>query len=243
VIELLEIVVGWPLAASFAAAVTARGLRAGRRRAALNEALHELRRPLQALALAGGREVASPRAVESSVQLAAAALKRLEREVNGGAALGGPREEVRVRPLVAAAVGRWRARASVAGGSLALGWWGGEAVVAGDRVALSQALDNLIVNAIEHGGPTVTVEARRQGERLRIVVADSGRASRPDSRRDTPAEVIARLSGRRRHGHGLAVVRRVAAAHRGRFALRRSDCGSFAVFELPLVDRPGELAT
>ena len=46
--------------------------------------------------------------------------------------------------------------------------------------------------------------------------------------------MIARLSGRRRHGHGLPVVRRVAAAHGGRFVLRRSEQGSLAVLELPL---------
>ena len=240
--ELSEIVVGWPLAASFAAAVTVRGLRASRRRTALNEALHELRRPLQALALATGREAASSRVVDSSVQLATVALNRLEVEVNGGAVSSPESRDVRVRPLLEAAVGRWQGRASVAGGSLRLGWWAGEALVAGDGVALSQALDNLIVNAIEHGGPAVTVEARRHGERLRIVVADSGRASRPESRRDTPAEVIARLAGRRRRGHGLAVVRRVAAAHGGRFALRRSDCGSLAALELPLANRGAEQA-
>jgi signal transduction histidine kinase len=208
----------------------------------LNEALHELRRPLQALALASRGEPASPGVVASSVQLATAALERLEREVNGGGRLPESRDEVRVRPLLEAAVGRWRGRATVAGGSLRLGWWAGEAFVSGDGVALSQALDNLIVNAIEHGGPAVTVEARRDGKRLRIVVADSGRASRPDSRRGTPAEVIARLSGMRRRGHGLAVVRRVAAAHRGHFALQRSDCGSLAVLELPLANRSAELA-
>ena len=46
--------------------------------------------------------------------------------------------------------------------------------------------------------------------------------------------MIARLSGRQRHGHGLAVVRQVAAAHGGRFVLRRSEQGSLAVLELPL---------
>ena len=76
---------------------------------------------------------------------------------------------------------------------------------------------------------------------MRIVVADSGRAARPDARRDTPADVIARLSGRRRHGHGLAVVRQVAAAHRGRFALRRSERGSLALLELPLAGDRGSL--
>jgi signal transduction histidine kinase len=238
---LAEIVAGWPMAASMAAAVTAQGLRTGRRRTALNEALHELRRPLQALALAGDPATASPRILESSVELATVALERLDREVNGGALAGERREGVRVRPLVEGAVGRWQARARMGGGSLRLGWWAGEAIVAGDRAALAQAVDNLIVNAIEHGGPAVTVEARRNGDRLRLLVADSGRAARPPSRRETPAEVIARISGRRRRGHGLAVVRRVAGAHRGRFALRSSDCGSLAMLELPLVDEREDL--
>jgi len=241
-IELAEIAVGWPLAAAMAAVAAAQGLRNGRRRGALNEALHELRRPLQAIALAGSGPVGSPPAVESSVRLAAAALERLDREVNGGSSLKRPAESVEVRPLLEAAVRRWRARASLGGGSLSLRWRAGHAVVSGDRVELAQALDNLIVNAIEHGGPTISVDARPLKGRVRIVVADSGRAARPDARRDTPADVIARLSGRRRRGHGLAVVRQVAAAHRGRFALRRSEAGSLALLELPLASDRGSLA-
>ncbi|MFN8161500.1 MAG: hypothetical protein U0R52_10725 [Solirubrobacterales bacterium] len=38
-------------------------------------------------------------------------------------------------------------------------------------------------------------------------------------------------------GHGLAVVRRVAAAHGGRFALDRGAIRSVAVLELPLAGR------
>ncbi len=228
-----EIVAGWPLVVTIAAVVAAQGLRAGRRRNALNEALHELRRPLQAIALAGGGHAGSPSVLESSVRLASAALERLDREVNGGN-LQRPAEAVEVRPLVEAAVRRWRARADLAGGSLKLGWRAGRAVVIGDRVDLAQALDNLLVNAIEHGGPTISVDARPYKGRVRIVIADSGSASRPAARRDAPAEVIARLSGHRRRGHGLAVVRQVAAAHEGRFALRRSERGSLALLELPL---------
>ena len=233
-IELAEIAVGWPLAATMAAVAATQGLRNGRRRGALNEALHELRRPLQAIALAGAGPVGSPPAIESSMRLAAAALERLDREVNGGGSLQRPAETVEMRPLLEAAVRRWRARASLGGGSLGLRWRAGRAVVIGDRVGLAQALDNLIVNAIEHGGPTVSIDARPHKGRVRIVIADSGRAARPDARRDTPADVIARLSGRRRHGHGLAVVRQVAESHRGRFALRRSEGGSLALLELPL---------
>lgn len=238
--EVAEIVAGWPLAATMAAVVAAQGLRAGRRRSALNEALHELRRPLQAIALAGGGSDGAPPALTSSMRLAAAALERLDHEVNGGG-LRRPAEAIEVRPLVEAALRRWRARATMAGGSLSLRWRAGRAVVIGDRVELSQALDNLIVNAIEHGGPTISIDARPHKGRVRIVIADSGRASRPAARRDTPSEVIARLSGQRR-GHGLAVVRQVAAAHDGRFALRRSERGSLALFELPLARDPHSLA-
>jgi len=238
--ELAEIFAAWPIAASIAAAIAVQGLRAGRRRTALNEALHELRRPLQVIALASGPASASPGAVESSVQLASAALERLDREVNGGLS-GGPLEAVAVRPLLESAVGRWRARASLGGGSLSLRWQAGEAVVEGDRAGLAQAFDNLIVNAIEHGGPAIVVEGCLRSDRLAVVVTDSGRASRPAARRDTPAEVIARLSGRRRRGHGLAVVRRVTASHQGCFALRRSEHGSLAVLELPLAGGPASL--
>jgi signal transduction histidine kinase len=225
---------GWPMAVSMAATVAAQGLRAGRRRTALNEALHELRRPLQAVALASPSPLVAARGGDP-IELAAVALERLDREINGGAAAAAW-GVVDCRALVRSAVGRWQARAAVTECSLEMRWNAGRAFVHGDRFALAQALDNLIVNAIEHGGPSIVVAARLRGRRLRIAVADSGRASRPRSRRGNPAEVIARLSGRRRHGHGLSVVRRIAGAHDGRFGLRRSECGSLAVFELPLAE-------
>jgi signal transduction histidine kinase len=235
-IELAEIVAVWPLAASLAAVAAVGGLRAGRRRSALNEALHELRRPLQALALAGGGGAARGTVAEGAVQLAASALDRLDREINGGVGLRRPAEAVELRPLLEAAARRWRARASLGGGSLSLRWRAGRAVAIGDRVELAQAVDNLIVNAIEHGGPRIAIDARPHKGGVRIVIADSGRASRPPARRDTPADVIARLAGGGRRGHGLSVVRRVAAAHGGRFALRRSERGSLALLDLPLAD-------
>jgi signal transduction histidine kinase len=229
--RLAEILVGWPMVASVALALTARSWAAGRRRGALNEALHELRRPLQCLVLAADGGAAS--SVGGPAELASQALERLERRINGGAAAPSS-ELLAVRRLAEAAVGRWRSRASLAGGTLCLRWGAGEALVAGDRFELAQALDNLIVNAIEHGGPAVVVGATRERRRLRIAVSDSGRASRPAERRETPAELIARLCGRSRRGHGLAVVRRAASRHGGRFSLHCSERGSRAVLELPL---------
>lgn len=240
-IELAQIVVSWPLAATLAVVAAAQSLRAGQRRSALNAALHELRRPLQAIALASTGPSGSPPVLESSVRLAAAALERLDQEVNGGG-LPRPPEEVELRSLLEAAVRRWQARASLSGASLKLNWRAGRTVVVGNRVDLAQLLDNLIVNAIEHGGPEISVSARPHKGRVRIVIADSGRAARPAVRRDAPAEVIARLSGRRKHGHGLRVVRQIAAAHDGRFALRRSDRGSLALLELPVAGDRGSLS-
>jgi hypothetical protein len=80
---------GWPLAATLALALVAERFRAGRRRSALNRALHELHRPLQAMALAVGRPHAVA-AASGSLEMAIAALAQLDREINGAAAGGGP---------------------------------------------------------------------------------------------------------------------------------------------------------
>lgn len=235
-IELAHIAAAWPLAASMAAAVAVQGLREGRRRSILNEALHEVRRPLQAVALAAGPAPAPSGSGGDAIELATVALERLDREINGSGSPSPVRGAVDGHSLALAAVERWQERARVAGAVLELRWNAGAATVGGDRCALSQALDNLIVNALEHGGPTIVVSARLRESALRMAVADSGRASRPRSRRGTPVEALERLSGRRRHGHGLDVVRRIAAAHDGQFALRRTPRGSLAVLELPLIE-------
>lgn len=227
------IVAGWPMVLSMASAVAVQALWAGRRRLALNRALHELRRPLQVVALAAGPEPAG--AGRDAIELATEALERLDREINGGSR-GPAWGVVDAGPLVRAAIARGQGRAGLAGASLELRWNAGEASVSGDRFALGQALDNLIANAIEHGGPTIVVAVRRSRGRLRIAVIDSGRAARPRSRQPSAAAVAARLAGKRRHGHGLAVVRRVVADHRGRFGLRHSEQGSLAVVELPLAE-------
>jgi signal transduction histidine kinase len=173
--ELAQIIAAWPVVLSMAAAVAMQNLRAGRRRSALNEALHELRRPLQAVALAAGPRLGdSGVSAEDPIELAAAALERLDREINGGplAPALGP---VDATALARSAVARWQARVRMAEGSLELRWSAGGTLVSGDRSALAQALDNLIVNAIEHGGPTIVVAGRLREGRLRIAVVDSGR--------------------------------------------------------------------
>jgi signal transduction histidine kinase len=231
------VVAGWPLTATLALVLGAERFRAGRRRSALNRAMHELRRPLQALALTAPPALpAGP----APLDLAIAALEDLDREINGGPGGEIGWRPVSARELAGAAVGRWRARASMSGGSIQLRWEAGETVVLADAARLSQALDNLILNALEHGGPEIRVEGRAGAGRLRLVVADDGVAARPP-RPDSPGAVIARLTGRRRRGRGLEVVRETVSAHGGRFMLRRSEGSSSAVLDLPLARGAGSL--
>ena len=234
-----EVAAAWPLGVALAVAMAARELFAGRRRAALNEAVHELRRPLQALALAGPparQPLAAP--VEGSLQLAATALERLEREINGDPAAP-VRVPVDLDALLVSAVARWRSRAALGGGSLVLGPRPAGAVALGDRCRLAQAIDNLIVNAIEHGGPDVVVSAELDRDRLRIAIADRGHAD-PRPGRPRARSLPARFSGRSRRGHGLRVVRRTAAEHGGGFRLHHRERGADATLELPLAPPAGD---
>jgi signal transduction histidine kinase len=225
-VELAEIAAGLPLAASFALAGGITTLREGRRRTALNEAMHELRRPLQALSLALPTDSAGQEAVDSSLLLATVALERLDREINGDSS----ESEVvcvPVRSLLGEAVQRWGPLATSVGGGIRLRWLGEEQWVEGDRIGLAQAVDNLISNAIEHGGAEVTIEGRREGPWLLVCVRDCGVEARRPRRRLW-------CGSRSRHGHGLRLVARAARAHGGSFRLRRLGRGTEARLRLPL---------
>jgi signal transduction histidine kinase len=229
-LELSELTGGLPIAVSFAMASGITALREGRRRTSLNEAIHELRRPLQGLALSLPGESAESRGAESCLQMAAAAVERLDREINGGVAPS-PTRPGPLRPLAEAAVERWRPQAAAADRSLTLCWDGCDPALQVEGVEMAPALDNLISNAFVHGTGAVVVEVGVSGGRLQLVVRDCGCV---EGRRQRPQRRLGQLAGRRRHGHGLRIVRRVAARHGGSFRLRRSPGGTEARLELPL---------
>lgn len=231
-LELAEAAAAFPLAASFAIAGGITAVREGRRRAALNEAVHELRRPLQVLALSLPTGPTSSAGLDSSLQLAAAAVERLEREINGGGSSGFA-ASISLRPVVETAVARWRGCAAHTQRSLNLRWSANDPLLQVDEVELGQAVDNMISNAFEHGAGEVTVEVCENGDSLCLAVLDSG-SSLPASPKMEWPDLRARLSGRSRHGHGLRIVRRAADRHGGSFQLRRSSQGAEARLELPL---------
>ncbi|HEX6585145.1 MAG TPA: hypothetical protein VF052_00165 [Solirubrobacterales bacterium] len=206
-------------------------------RRSLNRALHELRRPLQALVLLEdppARPASQPSAAgrRGLLELITTALDDLDRAVNGGEGSTGSRR-FSCREHVFACLERWRHAAAPAGG-FRLYWDAGPAPVEGDPVRFAQAFDNLIANALEHGGPPLVVTGARVASRVRITVANgSGETGGGDG---------ARGSGGKwadpRRGHGTDVVTEVASAHRGRFALCHTGGGSVAALELPLAE-PG----
>lgn len=234
-LDLAQIATGLPMALSLALAGGISTLREGRRRSALNEAMHELRRPLQALALALPSDSARTGPHESSLRMIAVALERLDQEING-VAEADSHNLLKVEPLVRAAAARWKVGAAAAQRSLKISGDPSRVVVAGDEAQLLQALDNMLSNAFVHGSGEVMVEVRLIEERVRISVVDEG-PSAGDTRRGRPS-LRARIGGRCRHGHGLRVIGRVARAHGGTFRLRCSIAGTEARLELPL-DRSG----
>lgn len=229
-LELAEVAAGLPMAASLAVASGITTLRESRRRASLNEAMHELRRPLQVLALALPEE---GEACQSSLQVATVALERLDREINGRPA-GGRARPVRVRSVVEAAAERWRKPAALRGRRLRLIWTAADPHVIGDEIELAQTLDNLINNAIEHGAGEVSVRAEESEDFLRLTVIDAGGSSARSQERRRAA-FRGPVNDRHRHGHGLRVVARTARDYGGSFQLRHSAGRTEARVELPLL--------
>ena len=213
----------WPLAFTLAAAVAVERRRRSRLRGSLNRSLHELRRPLQALALCQASDD------RGQLERAIDALAGLDRELNGGRPP--PHRRVDARTLSEQAVARWRAPALRSGRRLGFAWRAGSAEVICDPDAVARALDNLIVNALEHGAGAIRIEGHERPGCIRVHVSNEcgpapSHPTERDRHRDDP-----------RRGHGLAIVSSVAAEHGGRFAACRHRGGASAVLELPLAPR------
>jgi signal transduction histidine kinase len=193
----------------------------------LNRALHELRRPLQALLLledGSGRVAAAPPVASRRglLELATSALHDLDGVLNGAA----PARSLRrfsCRESLMACLERWRPQVTHSG-DVRVYWDAGPAMIEGDPARLAQALDNLLANAFEHGGPPVVVTGARVAGRIRITIANGIRPDRAAHRSDP------------RRGHGTDVVAEVAGAHGGRFALCQTGSGCVAALELPLAE-------
>jgi len=115
----------------------------------------------------------------------------------------------------------WERAASQAGGSLRLRWGAGRARAHVHDGRLLQALDNLVANAVEHGGPRLELVGERREDRVRVELRDSGGgfdSGPPPDRR----------AGR---GRGLEIARRAVEDSGGRLEV---GPGAKVAVELPL---------
>jgi len=122
--------------------------------------------------------------------------------------------------------------------------------VRGDRHLLSQAIANLVDNALKYtASGYVALSAFAQGELARIEVADSGPGVPPE-RREAVFDRFVRLEGSRStpgNGLGLSLVRAVAKLHEGAVWLEDNKegletPGLKAVLQIPLAVEPAALS-
>jgi signal transduction histidine kinase len=228
--------VGWTVALGALAAVAALRVSGERRMALVAEAAHELRRPLSAAMLGlhgvaadapAARRVA---AVELELRRAALALEDLDAAPRGRRAHECARP-LELRALLADAVEGWRPLAGALAAELVFDPGGARLLVNADPLRLTQAVGNLVFNALEHGAGPVRLRAHATRTHVRIEVRDHGPGLPP------PVAALAGGGARGgRRGHGLAIAERVVRRHGGRLLTAPVSSGACVVVELPRAD-------
>ncbi|ROR89244.1 sensor histidine kinase [Nocardioides aurantiacus] len=215
---------------------------------------HELRTPLTAIRgslelLADGDAGELPAPARPVVEMATRGSERLSRLVDDiidlerleSGEFGFRPAPHDLLPLLADAVGSLDALAREAGVEVRIAACPARVVCDGDRV--TQALVNLVGNALKFTPPggTVTIDARRTEEGLRVSVSDTGRGIPPgeleavfDRFHQVEPDDARQQSGT---GLGLSITRRIVEANGGRvWAESEVGVGSTFYFTLPLED-------
>jgi signal transduction histidine kinase len=194
--------------------------------------LHELRGALTAIQLGLSMErTRTMEALQLQLERARLALEDLDSVVDGKRRKDewGTAELVDLRALVSRATHAWSQLAPSYGAQVRSSWRTGRPRVRGHARRIAQALDNVIANAIEHGGGQVVIESDLVGNKVRIAVVDKGEGiSSPSQFREAPV--------RSRRGHGLAITRDAVGEHGGSLLFERRGTGSAVVIELPVID-------
>jgi signal transduction histidine kinase len=223
---------GWGLAASAVVAA----LVLGRRLELAVRAEHELRGPLTALTLgveALRREPAArARAEALEAELARIRLALADLCVASSGRRAPPRRgPVALHRLLRAAAAGWDPIARRAGRDVKLEVRAAPRLVWTDRARLSQALSNLLANAIEHGAGTVELRAEPGAHGVRLEVRDEG-----------PGPGSGRRSRRRNgRGRGLAIARAAVEDAGGRLTVVPGEQGATVAIDLP-ADEPDTAA-
>jgi signal transduction histidine kinase len=206
---------------------------------------HELRGPLTAARLGlalGVRDGRLPpfslRAIDLELERAGLAVDDLARAGRWGprarlsCLAAGHLEDVDLHALLARSVEAVRGAAAQYGARVTLRPGHAVVFVRADRLRLAQAVGNLLVNAIEHGGGEVEVGMGSDGRTVRVEITDAGPGL------PAPVAELARRArgGRGRRGRGLAIALAIAYEHGGRLAAAPSERGARLVLELSARD-------
>ncbi len=117
----------------------------------------------------------------------------------------------------------------------------GQTRLKGDQILLSEALGNLIDNALEHGGAQltqITLSIDSRGGRVRFVVSDNG-SGVPIDRISTALSRFGQLQPGSGSGLGLAIVDEVVRLHGGDVLFEPRERGTCIVLSLPPADELG----
>jgi signal transduction histidine kinase len=198
--------------------------------------VHEVRSPVAALAAIAetfGNDQLEHDGRRSLVELALGACDGIERVVRDASVTSLHLESVDLGPVVRATV----ESAVLRGAPVRAIVEDGLPPIRADAMRVRQALDNLVANAVTHGGSRDDVVVRahvRDGELL-LTVSDSG-SGIPVEEQGRIFEPGVRLdSSRRGSGLGLAIVRRIADAHGAAVRLESGpDSGSTFTLAFPL---------
>lgn len=225
------------------AALRRRALRFEHRLESLSQPLHELRGALGALELGLSLLERPLPDVNGSIDGLRHSLQRatLGAEdvdaIRRGDAGATARAHVNLNTLVLRSARAWKLLAPSFEATVDVDWRAGPVQVKGHAGRLQQALDNVIANALEHGGGRVLVEGERRGRCVGVLVSDDGHGiSRPDGTLD---ERGSRSAGASNRGHGLEIVRAVVLEHGGRLRYGTGRHGPGLLIELPTVDGDG----
>ncbi|WP_226688468.1 sensor histidine kinase [Ruegeria arenilitoris] len=109
-------------------------------------------------------------------------------------------------------------------------------MVSGDRVFLTEALKNLLDNAVKHGGTKlsrISVVLQRDECAVSVTVADDGAGLSPDQS-EAAFSRFSQLDYSEGSGLGLSIVSAVAQRHGGSVSIDQVEKGASITLELPI---------
>ena len=150
-------------------------------------------------------------------------------------------EPVPVNELLRKTASALEPTASSSGVDLELDLTSGLPELEADGRLLTRALENLVVNAIQHARSRAVLSARLVDGRCELCVTDDGPGFPSANGEVDLEEVRASLSRSDSTGLGLSVAERVAEAHEGRLVLENPPGGgAFVRLRLPVSAKPPE---